>query len=262
MQQPPPPFGRPAFSLTELLVVIAVISILAALVLTAVGRSKAAARLAQCQSNLKQMGVALQEFANDHGEFPLLSNPRYFEGAFREHRTGWWHALNEGYLGQPMFTNNTALTQNGVFDCPGVSQPADWPADWDFSDYGYNGGGLSGAGSDLGIGGTGIFDEPRPTRESEVRNPGAMLALGDGLRGWADRIRDGSGSLERSRRVLMAPDHGGTERTKVRHRARASVLFVDGHAEAIGLERMFLHTDDAALSLWNKDDQPHREKLE
>lgn len=58
---------RLAFTLIELLVVIAIIGILASLILTALARAKEKAYRAQCVSNLKQVGVAIELYASDHG---------------------------------------------------------------------------------------------------------------------------------------------------------------------------------------------------
>src|SRR6266446_591421 len=55
------------FTLIELLVVIAIIGILAALLLPALSRAKAQARSTTCKNHLRQMGLALQMFVNDHG---------------------------------------------------------------------------------------------------------------------------------------------------------------------------------------------------
>lgn len=64
---------RHAFTLVELLVVIAVIGLLIALVLPAVQAARASARRTECRSNLRQVGLALEQHLDiqgARGEFP------------------------------------------------------------------------------------------------------------------------------------------------------------------------------------------------
>lgn len=61
---------RAAFTLVELMVVIAIIGILVGLLLPAVSAAREAARRAQCQSNQRQVGLAVLNFESAHRVFP------------------------------------------------------------------------------------------------------------------------------------------------------------------------------------------------
>lgn len=72
---------RGGFSLIELVVVIAIISILVGLLLPAVQASREAARLTSCRNNLKQIGMAIQNFSSQRKELPPSRN--------YDHYTSW-----------------------------------------------------------------------------------------------------------------------------------------------------------------------------
>jgi prepilin-type N-terminal cleavage/methylation domain-containing protein/prepilin-type processing-associated H-X9-DG protein len=89
------------FTLIELLVVIAIIAVLIALLLPAVQAAREAARRAQCVNNLKQIGLALHNYHQAMGTFPLGAAVAYSEPGVQ---TNWGtfgaHAFLLPYLEQ------------------------------------------------------------------------------------------------------------------------------------------------------------------
>ncbi len=77
-------------TLIELLCVIAIIGLLAALLLPAVGQAKARARRIQCVDHLREIGIGFAAFANEHGgQFPMAvpasagGSLEYAQGGYR-----------------------------------------------------------------------------------------------------------------------------------------------------------------------------------
>ena len=97
---------RRGFTLIELLVVIAIIAVLIALLLPAVQAAREAARRAHCINNLKQMGLALQNYHDAIGTFPMsyAARGKFVDGA-TDTAPGWgWGTMILPQLEQgPLF---------------------------------------------------------------------------------------------------------------------------------------------------------------
>ena len=108
--------SRTAFTLIELLVVIAIIAILAAMLLPALSRAKSKAHQAACLSNLKQQGIALSLYIDDHsGYFPYVSVDANLFDASATGKLIWTKFLGP-YLKQR--GGNITSQENPVFICP------------------------------------------------------------------------------------------------------------------------------------------------
>jgi prepilin-type N-terminal cleavage/methylation domain-containing protein len=99
-----------AFTLVELLVVIAIIGILIALLLPAVQAAREAARRTQCTNNLKQLGLALQNYHDKYIAFPIN-----YGGNGQYNDTSTAHSWMQGVL---PYVEQQALYQQIRFDMP------------------------------------------------------------------------------------------------------------------------------------------------
>lgn len=105
--------SRRGFTLIELLVVIAIIAILIAMLLPAVQNAREAARRSQCRNNLKQIGLALQNYESSYRLFPpgVLGNSSTSSTSNLLHT---WQTLQMPYLEQAALGAN--YNRNQPFD--------------------------------------------------------------------------------------------------------------------------------------------------
>jgi len=108
------------FTLVELLVVITIIAILVALLLPAVQAAREAGRNAQCKNNLRQVGLALRQYHDNHGSLP--------PGNLDEQGTAWSCYILP-FLGQQTLHDKTTFAEGGVGQW-GMSKPGDPEASW------------------------------------------------------------------------------------------------------------------------------------
>lgn len=257
------PGVQSALTLTELLVVIAIIGILAALLLTVLSRGMGTARRVSCVNNVRQLGQAIQEFVADNHVYPLDTNPDFDKGRYPNHYDFWSIAL-EHELGKESSSHDAQFDSKGIWKCPSLERPANYPSNQEYYSYGYNTYGILGAPGDtnsLGIGrqfGMSKISAP-PVTESQVASPSEMMALGDGFYGNGTSIYVTAHLLGRSLGFpSLLPI---TTEPQLRHQGKANVAFCDGHVESPTLQFLFADTSDAALRRWNRDHQPRRERL-
>ncbi|MGE3820407.1 MAG: DUF1559 domain-containing protein, partial [Isosphaeraceae bacterium] len=104
--------SRRGFTLIELLVVIAIIAVLIALLLPAVQAAREAARRIQCTNNLKQINLALANYADVYGSYP-------YAGGFSPHRGWGWTPMVLSQLEQTSLYN--AINFQDSCDCQSMS---------------------------------------------------------------------------------------------------------------------------------------------
>ena len=189
----------PGFTLVELLVVIAVIALLAALLLPALSRARSAADSAVCRSNLHQWTFALNLYARDYEVYPVSRVAGTADAPPGYLVPQWYHRLTN-YLGPdwPKWDSDVARYQpnqhSSVGACPGYAR---LPGSFGvlFGAYAYNTMGTTSNILDPGYGfiGSGGPDRvvttvatPTPyVKEGQLVSPTQMIAIGDAtLQAW------------------------------------------------------------------------------
>lgn len=118
--------GNQAFTLVELLVVIGIIALLISVLLPALNKARIQAANVKCLSNLKQLGNAVDMYANDNKNyFPLPWTPTNgtaasIPGLYEHLRTDWQVRLGRyaGYMNPGSALKSTPGT---IFNCPRVT---------------------------------------------------------------------------------------------------------------------------------------------
>jgi prepilin-type N-terminal cleavage/methylation domain-containing protein len=123
LSAPRDPRERAAFTLVELLVVIAIIGILIAILLPVASMVRSRADATQCLSQLRQIGVAMNAYMNDHngtlpGPLTSTQGPTFVAG-----QTGSLAALLDPYLGHAgSSTAPGASRYSPIFECPAAAR--------------------------------------------------------------------------------------------------------------------------------------------
>lgn len=209
--------SRQGFTLIELLVVIAIIAILAAILFPVFAQAREKARQAGCQSNLKQIGIALKMYVQDYDEtFPAgIITPNDTSGQTGAKGQSFFYS---GWVSNVLipYTKNQQ-----IYRCPSL-QAAGFIDPWNGGtattngtnqvSYAYNYVSLTGA------------------RESQFPEVSGAIMMGDSaITSWWDcRYESSCGWRARDWAAHVAKNYKQTEY----HAQKNNFLFEDGHIKA------------------------------
>ena len=194
------------FTLIEILVVIAIIAILSAILLPVFARVREQGRITQCKSNLHQLGLAMQQYADDTGKYPfyLTDTPPEQVVRFGEPSIdgpGWAYRILP-YVGNlQLFRCPSKGPKDGVVEDVTPEDGLKQSFSVHYTDYQMN-----------------IYLSGLP--QNEVKRPANMVMLRDSSNA---EITNSSSYSSGSYPLVPYTTHLG----------RANYLFVDGHVKLI-----------------------------
>jgi prepilin-type N-terminal cleavage/methylation domain-containing protein/prepilin-type processing-associated H-X9-DG protein len=264
-----------AFTLMELMVVIGIIGVLAALLLPALSLAKAHARSTTCKSRLRQMGVALQLYVQENqSRYPLFASKSTPPPRGTDDNDNWelWSAKLLPYY--PVKWTDPA------YHCPGYQGAISLKRGGNaHGSYAYNARGVVGnikpmrgplnVTGNYGLGGVYSWRAGRqkdgPIAEAPVRAPSEMFAIGE------SRFKKGTGRVGGPNNLssggrdymicgFLGDKWKGVAFDPARHGKNYNQLFCDAHVA--GMRPGVLFDPARTASLWNNDHQPHPELWE
>jgi len=230
----------------EVLVAVAIMSLLAAILFPIFAQAREKARQTTCLSNQKQIGLAILMYAQDYDEMLPHGNIPILDGTQNQTwpETLWLAGYKAG---------SHTMNLGGTFECP--SSPQQW--------YGL---GCSYVGSDALFTPMQWADDARPTRPTvplaQVTEPTRTVALTDGVYSgyrwfyaifiadepdWAAGRPNG---WEDAKEGGPAPGPGIAFR---RHHNGATYLFLDGHSKWMPDPRQKNDASHASLKKFHSD---------
>jgi prepilin-type N-terminal cleavage/methylation domain-containing protein/prepilin-type processing-associated H-X9-DG protein len=221
---------RRGFTLIELLVVIAIIAILAAILFPVFAQAREKARAAGCQSHLKQLGIAIMMYAQDHdGHWVPAYN---YPAGYGDASAGlyWWYDLIQPYA--KSYDVWICPSWQGKYDYGRAPLPATHPKPLRFS-YAFNQISFNPLAPKLtgkwvypaNAGGHKINFDNTPT-DAELASPADLFAAVDGLEIeiWGMHQTDLPAWVQVNKpNGLCRKSHSGV----------MNVVFADGHVKAV-----------------------------